>query len=155
LLAIAGCSQETLAPSITDSLSQSPLLPTATPELPESPTVSPLDLTPPPDLGIVVGALSLEGQPAPGHTMYLAAVISSGEGMEMAALDPANDPRAESDGAGYFVFLDVPPGRYGLGISSPVGPLLIRGADGDEIIAEVLAGQVTDLGTVRIVPFGE
>jgi len=87
--------------------------------------------------------------------MYLAAVIRpEGENtIGVAALDPVNDPRVETDASGFFVFLDVTPGQYGLGIMSPVGPVLIRGADGREIIAEVQAGQITDLGTVRIVPF--
>jgi hypothetical protein len=87
--------------------------------------------------------------------LYLAAIIHTGEDMEVAALDPINDPRAESDQAGQFAFLDLPPGRYALGINSPAGPILIRGGDGGEIIADVQADQIVDLGTVVIVPFDE
>jgi hypothetical protein len=99
--------------------------------------------------------LTLNGEPAAGQVMYLAAIIRpEGEGMGVAALDPANDPRVESDATGYFVFLDVEPQRYALGIMSPGGPVLIQ-QDGAEIIAEVRAGQVTGLGTVQIVPFAQ
>jgi hypothetical protein len=131
---------------------ESPLLPTATapPAAAEA-----ADLTPAPGLGIVQGVLLLEGEPAAERTMYLAALIASGEGMEVAALDPVEDDRAESDATGTFVFVDVEPGRYALGINSPVGPVLIRAEDGMEILAEVEAGQVVDLGEVWIVPFAE
>lgn len=140
----------------------SPLSPTAEPEEGSAgePGSSggdlvPAELTPAPDLGIVHGLLLLDGEAAPDRTLYLAALIASGEQIEIAALDPAQDPRTDSDAAGVFVFLDMPPGRYALGINSPVGPVLIRGDDGDEIVAEVVAGGVVDLGTVRIVPFSE
>jgi hypothetical protein len=116
-------------------------------------TLLPRDNTPQPDSGIVEGMLSLGGEPAAGQVMYLAPIIrQEGEGMGVAALDPVNDPRVESDASGYFVFLDVAPGRYALGIMSPGGPVLIQ-QDGLEIITEVRTGQVTDLGTVEIVPF--
>jgi hypothetical protein len=75
--------------------------------------------------------------------------------MDVAALDPVNDPRAEPDATGTFVFVDVAPGHYALGMDSPFGPVVILGEDGDAIEAEVEAGQVTDLGSVRIVPFGQ
>lgn len=131
---------------------ESPLLPTAT----TAPAAAePVELTPAPGLGIVKGVLLLEGEPAAERTMYLAALIASGENMEVAALNPVEDDRAESDTSGTFVFVDVEPGRYALGINSPIGPVLIRGEDGMEILAEVEAGQVVDLGEVWIVPFAE
>jgi hypothetical protein len=99
--------------------------------------------------------LSMEGQPAAGQVLYLAAIIVTDDELEIAALDAVHDPRTESDESGYFAFLDVPPGRYALGIASPSGAVLIRGADGDEIIADVEASRVVDLGTVLIVPFGQ
>ena len=134
---------------------ESPLSPTAAPAIAseEALAVSPLDLTPAPGTGLVQGLLLLEGKPAPERTLYLAPLIASGEEMEIAALDPVEDDRAESDGSGVFVFVDVEPGRYALGINSPIGPVLIRGDDGDEIVAEVVAGEIVDLEVVRIVPF--
>jgi hypothetical protein len=97
----------------------------------------------------------LDGKPAAEHTLYLAPLIATGEELEIAALDPVEDDRAESDASGIFVFVDVDPGRYALGINSPIGPVLIRGSNGDEIVAEVVAGEIVDLEAVRIVPFAE
>jgi hypothetical protein len=94
------------------------------------------------------------GQPAADQVLYLAKIIHpETEGMGIAALDPVNDPRAESDTSGYYVFLNVPPGRYALGILSPIGAVLIQQPTGLEIIIEVQAGQVTDVGEVQITPF--
>jgi hypothetical protein len=166
LFILVACSQQTTsAPAITPSDLGSPLasptddaavspLPTPVSATP-SPTLLPRDHTPQPDLGIVYGMLSMQGQPAVGQVLYLASIIHTEAELEVAALDPVQDPRAESDASGYFAFLDVQPGRYALGIGSPGGPVLIRGEDGDEIIAEVQAGQSTDLGTIKIVPFGQ
>ncbi len=146
LMTLAGCSPETPNPAV----SRSPLAgSTATAA---TPTLLPRNHTPLPNRGVVWGILSREGQPAADQTMYLALMISEGGEIGVAALDPVRDPRAETDASGYFVFLNVPPGRYALGIMSPAGPVLIRRAD-DEIIVEVKAGQIADLGTVTIEPF--
>jgi hypothetical protein len=151
LLIAVGCSSKTPTPSVPEPSPVPSLVPTVAPP---TPTLLPRDPTPKPELGNVQGLLLLNGQPAGGHVLYLATIIRpESEGMGIAALDPARDPRAESDASGYFVFLDVAPGRYALGIMSPVGPVLINGIDGKEILAEVQAGQVLDLGDVKIVPF--
>lgn len=158
LLLVIGCSSqnqeepppETMSVSVLATPTEAPASPTEAPASPPPP-----DFTPRPGYGIVQGVLSLEGQPAPERVLYLAAIVHTGEDIEVAALDPVNDPRAESDQAGQFAFLDLPPGRYVLGINSPAGPILIRGADGDEITAEVQADQVVDLGTVVIAPFDQ
>jgi hypothetical protein len=102
--------------------------------------------------------LSVESQPAAERVLYLASIIQSvagDSGPAVAALDPVTAPRAESDASGYFVFLDVPPGRYALGINSPIGAVLIRGADGLEIVTEVNADETVALGTVHVVPFDQ
>jgi hypothetical protein len=112
------------------------------------------DPTPEPGTVTVRGELILNGQPAPGRTLYLAPIIhSEGEGREVAALDAVNDPRAESDRSGYFHFVKVVPGRYALGINSPIGPVLIKSGN-TEIVIEAVEGQIVDLGDVHIVPFG-
>ncbi len=145
---LVGCAQATPTPRPPEPTAEA----SATPAVP-TPALLRRDNTPQPGLGIVEGMLTLDGKPAAGQVMYLAAIIrQEGESMGVAALDPANDPRVESDTTGYFVFLDVEPQRYALGILSPGGPVLIQ-RDGVEIIAEVQAGQVTSLGTVQIVPF--
>jgi len=96
----------------------------------------------------------MQGQPASGHVVYLAEVIrQEGEGMGLAALDAVTAPRAESDASGYFVFLDVPPARYALGILGPSGPLMVLQASGKEILTQVEPGQIYDLGEIQLTPF--
>lgn len=146
---LVGCAQATPTPRPPEPTPRASATPAAA-----TPNLLPRDNTPQPGLGIVQGMLTMNGEPAAGQVMYLATIIrpEGEEGMGVAALDAANDPRVESDATGYFVFLDVEPQRYALGILSPGGPVLIQ-QGGAEIIAEVQAGQVTDLGTVKIVPF--
>jgi len=166
LWASVGCSPKVPLSPVPESTSErSPLTgtlsspvftsPISVPET-ESKPLLPRDLTPEPGLGTVQGVLYLNGEPATGHILYLAAVIHTEEGGVggLAALDPIRDPRAESDGSGYFVFLNISPGRYALGINSPVGPVLIN-RNGREIIAEVQADQITDLAKIQIVPFDQ
>lgn len=103
--------------------------------------------------GNVEGELVINGGPATNHVLYLASVIKASEdSIGVAALDPVHDPRTESDSSGYFVFLDVPPGQYVLGINSPVGPILIN-RNGKEIKAQVEENDIFDLGTIEIIPF--
>jgi PBP1b-binding outer membrane lipoprotein LpoB len=148
-LLLIGCAQRTPTAIQTSAAPVATLAP-ATP----IPTLLPRDNTPQPNQGIVEGHLSMNGQPAPHHVLYLAPIIQKeGETMGVAALDAAQDPRVESDASGYFVFLTVPPGRYALGIGGPSGPVLIRRADGKEVKVEVQIGQVVDLGDVQIAPF--
>jgi len=164
LLILAGCSQTTPTPpasepSPSEGVLESPLFtsPIPTPKVlvPIAESLLPRDHTPQPGLGIVQGILVINGEPAVGRVLYLAPIIQpSGEGMGVAALDPVADPRATSDASGYFVFLDVQPGQYALGINSPIGPVLIN-QSGEEILTQVQADQVADLGNVPIVPFHE
>lgn len=165
LVVLVGCGSEMPATPTPEDVEtvpsedvlESPLSPTAVPAAATEAVQAavPVDLTPAPGTGLVQGVLLLDGEPAAEYTLYLAPLIASGEEIEIAALDPVEDDRAESDVSGIFVFADVDPGRYALGINSPIGPVLIRGSDGDEIVAEVVAGETVDLEAVRIVPFAE
>jgi hypothetical protein len=164
-LLLAGCAdQDQEAPTSTapipDTHTASPL-PTATPagmaepnptavEPTAAPAVAP---TSDPTLGTVQGTLLVNGQPPDQTSLYLAEVVASGEGIGVAALDPAQDPRAHPDATGRFTFYNVPPGRYSLGILSPVGPVLIRDTGGTEITLEVEAGEATDLGVIDVPSF--
>jgi len=146
VFAWAGCARATPQPTPSPAPSPIPATPT--------PTLLPREHTPQPDRGIVQGTLSMQGQPAAGQVLYLAEVIrQEGEGMGVAALDAATAPRAESDASGYFVFLGVSPARYALGILSPIGPVLIRQANGQEILLQAEGGQIRDLGEIQITPF--
>jgi hypothetical protein len=127
--------------------------PLATPETPDRPLLE-RDPTPEPGMATVRGELVLNGKPATGHTLYLAPILHTGseDSGEIAALDAVNDPRTEPDRSGYFHFTNVKPGRYALGISSPIGAVLIKRGD-VEITLEATEDQIVDLGVVRIVPF--
>jgi hypothetical protein len=165
LLVLVGCGSEmplipTAEPVETApqaDVLESPLSPTPAPAVAskEASAVASVDLTPAPGTGLVQGLLLLDGEPAAERTLYLAPLIASGAELEIVALDPVEDDRAESDASGAFLFVDVEPGRYALGINSPIGPVLIRAGDGDEIVAEVVAGEIVDLDVVVIVPFSE
>ena len=148
---VVGCLQRAPTPAVPEPEPTPVASPTS---VMPTPTLLPRDHTPLPDSGVVHGMLLVDDEPAVERVMYLASVINTGgDGMGVAELDPVTAPRAESDASGYFVFLDVAPGQYALGINSPIGAVLIRGVDGQEIIAEVQAGETLDLGTVQIVPF--
>lgn len=124
-----------------------------TPETSDAPLLE-RDPTPEPGMATVRGELVLNDRPAVGHTLYLAPIIHGGgeDGGEVAALDAVSDPRAASDRSGYFHFTNVKPGRYALGINSPIGAVLIKRGD-VEITLEATEDQIVDLGIVRIVPF--
>jgi len=97
--------------------------------------------------------LLLGEEPAAGQTLYLVPLVVSGESMSVAGLDTSTDPRAATDAAGAFAFLDVPPGEYALAIIGPVGPVIVPGPDGDEITVVVQAGEISDLGAIDAPPF--
>ena len=133
--------------AVQEDALESPLLPTV------PPAVAPSDLKPAPGTGIVHGLLVLDGMPEPGRTLYLAPLIASGEQMELASLDEQSDDRTETNASGIFVFQDVAPGRYALGIGTPFAPILLQGEDGSDIVIEVVAGGIVDQGVVKSVPF--
>ncbi|MBN1317884.1 MAG: hypothetical protein JXA42_20535 [Anaerolineales bacterium] len=152
--------QSTPIPTESEIILESPILssPITTPEVlvdssSEPPIYIPQDQTPQPDTGNVQGELVISGGPATSRVLYLAKVIKAGaDSMGVASLDPIRDPRAESDSAGFFVFLNVVPGQYVLGINSPAGPILIN-RNGKEIKAEVKPNEILDLGKIEIIPF--
>jgi hypothetical protein len=90
------------------------------------------------------------GAPASDQTLYLARLIKGAEGeLELAALDPTVAPRAKSDEQGAFIFIDVPPMTYALGLATPLGPMLVQ-IDGKEIVFTVEAGQTLELDSIPI-----
>lgn len=159
VFALGACGQEeiaTVSAPETDTVSP---LPTATTEAnaepatdAETPGPTP-DLTPKPDLGLVQGTLMMDGEIAEGETLYLAPMVATGDSMSVAGLDTDTHPRAATDEAGTFTFVDVPPDQYALAVMSPFGPVVIQGPDGQEIVVEVEAGQLSELGTIDIPPF--
>jgi hypothetical protein len=161
---LAGCRRSEPAPAPTPTSMVSPLRPTAEPvahvgqEQPESPVPTPTpELVPGPDTGIVVGKLErARGTEIPleERTIYLSRVMLDQEedGFEVARMSPSEDPRAGLDADGSFIFADVQPGKYALSTVTPRGEtvLLINVKTGYDIIIEVEAGEVTDLGLLRV-----
>lgn len=159
VFALGACGQEeiaTVSAPQTDAVSplatataQANLVPTAT----VAASSLPPNLTPKPDLGLVQGTLRMDGVLAQDQTLYLAPMVATGESMGVAALSTDTDPRAATDETGTFTFLDVPPGQYALAIISPLGPVVINGPDDKEIVVEVQAGELTELGEIAISAF--
>lgn len=80
--------------------------------------------------------------------LYLGGIIQSTDGQqELVEMDRTTSPYAVTNGLGQFVFVDVPPGRYGLMYDGVEGTLLLRDpVDGSDFVIEITGGQVTDLG---------
>jgi hypothetical protein len=99
-------------------------------------------------LGAVSGTLLINRQPRPAASLYLADVIQDDRGAEMvASYDPANSPRAFTDSSGNFLYVNIPPGRYGLVLDSVIASYLLHYPDRDEpILITITAGEVTDIG---------
>ena len=115
------------------------------------PVSLPTDLTPKEGLCTVKGKLvTTDGKPYI-IDLYLANFLKGSDetAPEMLTFSENTSPHAIQDPAtGEFVFIDVQPGRYGVGVSSPAGSLIIAGKDGEFLSFEVQSGEIHDLGEV-------
>ena len=70
------------------------------------------------------------------------------EGAFVPALHAATAPGAQTDENGRVVIPNVAPGRYGVILMTPTGPMLLASEedDGRGLLVEVEAGKLTDLG---------
>lgn len=138
VLLLAGCS----SPGTT---------PVATPET-SSTSATAAAVTSSADMGTVTGRLSMTMGTEPANLgqlpVYLGKILKSSLGKDsLVELDKDVAPKAEPDGQGNFTFVNVPPGRYGLMLDTPRGPVLLNDqATGGDFIIEVQAGQTNDLG---------
>jgi hypothetical protein len=105
-------------------------------------------------MGTVTGLLIEETtqEPLGDYVLYLAKILKpSGEGLSVAALDATSDPRATTDAAGKFTFINVPPESYALALLLPTGPALIKDAKTErEVVFSVEGGETADLGSVYV-----
>ncbi len=147
---------------------ESPIKPTAgasstnlTGEEPPSPLPTPApEIVPGPDTGIVMGTLEQTASsplPLEERMLYLSSIIH-GAGrpdFEVAKMDPVRDPRSAVNADGSFIFTDIQPGKYALSTVTPRGEsvLLLHLDTGLDIVIEVEAGKITDLGVI-LVNFG-
>ena len=160
---LAGCRAEpepTATPAQSDPL-VSPLEP-ANAQGQGAHLVSPLstprvEAIPGPDSGIIRGVLQQTGglSPVAGKSIYLAGFVPMNEGetgFRVVRIAAASDPHAVLNADGSFIFTTVEPGEYVLATVTPLKNyiLLIDLDTGKEIILEVEAGQVTDVGTLSV-----
>lgn len=118
------------------------------------------ELVPGADTGIVTGVLERieHDLPLSEWNLYLGRIIHAkdDETFEVARMSPAEDPYAHLNlEDGVFVFKDIQPGKYALYTTTPRGEtiLLIDLNSGTDIVLEVQAGEVMDLGEL-LVDFG-
>jgi hypothetical protein len=157
LLAVIGCTGQSIPSSPTTLPTEVPAMPTSFPPSP-MPSPTPVPATPMPtslpDMGTVTGLLVEETtqEPLGDYVLYLAKMLkSSSEGLSVAALDATADPRAVTNAAGKFVFVNVAPESYALALLTPTGPALIKDAKTEkEVLLSVEAGETVDLGPVYV-----
>ncbi len=116
----------------------------------QAPTTTPLPtVTPAPDTGVVVGVILYNGEPVARYTLYLAEVIKDEQGQDsVAALKRISSPRTATNDQGQFVFLNVPPGKYGLVLDLVQSAYLLHDPKSNEqIILTVTANEEVDIGT--------
>lgn len=113
----------------------------------ESPTAIPQ--TPNPNLGVVKGSLLLVDQPVGRVILYLAEVVTSASGGRVVALDRTKSIRATTDEQGNFVFINVPPGVYGLVFDRIIDSYLLLMPAGDDLIMTITANEQIDLGALN------
>jgi len=93
------------------------------------------------------------GIPASHQGFYLAEMLKAEgqlENMFVPALDTKTAPKDESSDNGEVIFSMVPPGKYALTLYTPLGPILIKDNNADEIIIDIVADKVIDMGTITI-----
>jgi uncharacterized surface anchored protein len=84
------------------------------------------------------------------HITVYAAAIDESTGAKLASVDPAVNPRTETDANGYFSFSGLQPGEYALVVSTPNGLILPETSASQSVVFTGKADQVTDMGLVLI-----
>jgi len=155
-LVVAGCGSPNSATPTFESPFQSPLPKPTTVSSPTPVLVTPIS-APDVGLGTVTGVLveTEEGQPSDpkgSALLFLAPLIYSTDGAyEMANLNKGRDPASVTDEAGRFVFPNVEPKTYALVYSVVTHEFLLKAPGSDEdLLIDVVADQITDLGTVYV-----
>jgi hypothetical protein len=139
LLLVTGCRQES---SNIDT--QSPAIPSLQLTIP-----APGEAT-----GVVVGRLYSTKMDAPLANMgvYLGDYTYLTPGPEhLISIRQEGSPHTMTDANGYFAIVDVLPGQYPLLAWTPFTSYVVPDESGNqELVIEVLAGQVTDVGEIQI-----
>lgn len=119
--------------------------------------------TPTPKKAVVTnetGAVKLQlidvksGRPITRRLILLAELLpvhGQYEGAYVPAMDPVSSPKDEADDQGNVIISGAKPQRYAVTLLTPVGPILLQDMDiGKDLLVDVKAGQVIDLGTKKV-----
>jgi hypothetical protein len=146
---LAGCGTSTPAATLPPQLSP-------TTDLFESPLVPPADLaplTPEPGMGGIRGLIVASPPEWGGQeiTVYLAAYYAGSEGQGgFFALEPSQAPQTSVTASGAFQMGNVPPRQYVVVIGPGPEEALAIQENAAPKVFEVIAGEILDLGEVRI-----
>jgi hypothetical protein len=122
-------------------------------------TSTPKILSPDSDKGTVAAIIYDEPNQRPfaDRSIYLAQLeeLNAPDGSQVgliAVLDVTSDPFAQTDETGGFVIENVEPGKYALAVRLPnLRELLLHDAGtGNNLIIEVMPGEILDMGVVSI-----
>ena len=111
-------------------------------------------LTPRPGYAMVTGTMvsSATGPyPIPGE-LFLGELVSNNPDFPVYSLDVATAPKAIKFPNGDFLFIDVPPGEYGLVFWTPAGSYLMVDSTGASVVFTAQADAVVDLGELPMSP---
>ena len=113
--------------------------------------------TPKAEYGVVSGTLvnSETVQPTSEVVLFLGELHGRENGFPIVAVDRQLSPKAfPASATGRFMFVDVPPGEYGLIYWDPDASFLVDQPDkvGESLIVTVKPGSVQDVGSLRVPP---
>lgn len=115
--------------------------------------------TPSEDRAVVYGtlrSLSQGDSPYIAPALYLGTLIKpdgddSQDAPKISSISPEVDPLARQASNGDFVFVDVPPGDYGLFIWTPASAFILENEKTSQAITvKVEGGKIYDLGTIYV-----
>ena len=106
------------------------------------------------DTATVTGVLLVEGEeevhPVPEVLLYLGKTITLSDGRPgMSSLNKSTAPSTQTNLIGQFIFEDVMPGQYTLVLDQVTSAFLLGAPEGGDLIIEVQAGKVIDLGELQ------
>jgi hypothetical protein len=104
-------------------------------------------------MGMINGRLINNGKPLNKQGLFLAAIAKNPQtGQDLVAkFSAATSPYAETDTEGNFIFVNIPPGKYGLILYTVVESYLLADpkGSGQPVYVTVAEGQTINLGELK------